>query len=78
MKVENKVAGSRVLHKSNCHSRVRKSFTNKFGDIITLFGTHGFEWSVGVQKKKSCCMTITTFPKGRVDALAYYNKVCRA
>ncbi len=77
MKEENKITRSRILHKQNCSSKVRKSFTNKFGDIITLFGTHGFEWSVGVQKK-SCCMTITTFPKGRIDALAYYNKLCKA
>ena len=77
MKGKNKITRSRILHKQNCSSKVRKSFTNKFGDIITLFGTHGFEWSVGVQKK-SCCMAITTFSQGRMAALAYYNKLCKA
>lgn len=36
----------RSYNKNNCTSQVRAVITTKFGDVITLMGTHGFEWSI--------------------------------
>lgn len=61
----------RTLHRNKCEQKVRNSFINKFGDRITLFGKHGYEWSVGIRKSNSCFLLIT-FPS-RLPALAYYK-----
>lgn len=66
----------RILHRNRCEQKVRSSFTNKFGDRITLFGKHGYEWSVGVKRVNACFMSLTTFPQGRKAAMSYYKTLC--
>ena len=68
----------RIVHRQNCEQRARQSFTNKFGDVIALFGRHGFEWSVGITRASNkCLMKVTSFPEGRAKALAYYKQMCK-
>ena len=76
---ETKITQSgRILHRQNCEQRARKSHTNRFGDVISLFGRHGFEWSVGiVRATNKCFMAVTKFPEGRAKALAYYEQMCK-
>lgn len=67
-----------TLHRENCQQRARKSHTNFFGDVISLLGRHGFEWSVVVQKNDNKDMIQTmTFPN-RASALKHYNNMCKA
>lgn len=68
--------GGRILHRNKCDQVMRNSFTNKFGDRVTLFGKHGYEWSVGVKRVNSCFMALTIFPQGRKTALDYYKTLC--
>ncbi len=73
-----KTQSGRTMHRQNCEQRVRQSFTNKFGDVIALFGRHGFEWSVGITRASNkCLMKVTSFPEGRAKALAYYKQMCK-
>lgn len=73
-----KTPSGRILHRQNCEQRARQSFTTRFGDVIILFGRHGFEWSVGVTRASNkCFMAITYFPEGRTAALAYYKQMCK-
>ena len=73
-----KTQSGRIMHYKNCEQRARQSFTNKFGDVIALFGRHGFEWSVGViRASNKCLMKVTSFPEGRAKALAYYKQMCK-
>lgn len=73
-----KTQSGRIMHRQNCEQRVRQSFTNNFGDVITLFGRHGFEWSVGITRASNkCLMKVTSFPEGRAKALAYYKQMCK-
>ena len=65
----------RILHRNRCDQVMRDSFTNKFGDRITLFGKHGYEWSVGVKRVNSCFMALTVFPTGRKTAKAFFLKL---
>lgn len=64
----------RILHRGKCEQKVRSSFINKFGDRITLFGKHGFEWSVGVKRTTNSCFLLITFPE-RASAKEYFNKL---
>ena len=62
----------------NIFGRMEYELTNKFGDVIALFGRHGFEWSVGITRASNkCLMTVTSFPEGRAKALAYYKQMCK-
>ena len=73
-----KTQSGRIMHYKNCEQRARQSFTNKFGDVIALFGRHGFEWSVGiVRASNKCLMKVTSFPEGRAKAVAYYKQMCK-
>ena len=37
----------RKYNPKNCHNKLRsKTFTNKYGDKLTLIGKHANEWSV--------------------------------
>lgn len=65
----------RILHKENCQNLVRKVFTTKHGNKISLLGKYGFEWSVGIEKRQKegkCFLTVVTFPS-RIEAQNHYN-----
>lgn len=65
-----------VLHKENCQSKLRRTFIKKNGEVISLFGRHGFEWSITKESpfSSSTNMSITTFPN-REMALKEYRKL---
>lgn len=66
-----------TLHKERCQSKLRKSHTKKNGDVISLFGKHGFEWSIGITKNDNTVfLAITTFPN-RELAMKEYVKLCK-
>lgn len=68
---------AKVLHRENCQPRARKSHTNSFGDVISLLGRHGFEWSVVIEKNNGDpIIKTTTFPN-RTLALKHYNNMCK-
>ena len=65
-----------TLHRDKCQSKVRRTHTQKNGDVISLLGKHGFEWSVAIKAEGSCFLVITTFPD-RQQATKEYKKLCR-
>lgn len=66
-----------TFHRDKCQARVRKSYTTKFGSVISLLGKHAFEWSVGVIKNDGkAFMSITTYPNRKI-ATQEYNKLCK-
>lgn len=67
-----------TLHRENCQQRARKSHTNFFGDVISLFGRHGFEWSVVIEKNNGDPIIKTTTYPNRATALKHYNQMCKA
>lgn len=59
-------------HKERCNSRVRA--TVKQGNtVISLMGTHAFEWSIVIESNNK--ITITTFPnrKGAINEFKRYR-----
>ena len=70
------MAKKHILHKENCQSKMRKSHTKKNGDVISLFGKHGFEWSIVKEQSSTVFMSITTFPN-REMAVKEYNRLIK-
>lgn len=70
-----KESGKRQLHRNNCKNQIRKIYTNKFGEQISLVGRYSFEWSViitdHVNKTK-----IRTF-SSREEALKEFNMIVK-
>lgn len=62
---------ARKYNKSNCDSTLRAVIEDKFGNKISLFGTHSFEWSI--VKEIDGKVTMTTFPN-RLSANKEFKK----
>jgi len=66
---------SRTFNRANCKATVRsESFTNKFGDRITLVGRHSYEWEVVITPiyGPTKCMI---FREGRIPAQKYFREI---
>lgn len=55
---------SKKYNRKNCDSKLRAVIEDRFGNKISLFGTHAFEWSI--VKEENGCIVITTYPNGSV------------
>lgn len=60
-----------VFKKERCSSKVRASIETRFGDKITLLGTHAFEWQIAIESNGT--IKITSFPN-RKEATKEFNK----
>lgn len=55
---------SKKYNRKNCDSKLRAVVEDRFGNKISLFGTHAFEWSI--VKEENGRIVITTYPNGSV------------
>lgn len=65
----------RIFKQKNANPVCRRSFVNRFGDIITLMGRHGFEWNVTIQRHESNMIKSVKY-NSRKEAIAYYRQMC--
>lgn len=65
-----KLKNGKTIHSLTCKNILRKNHINKFGDMISLFGKYGFEWSVAVTKGE--VTAVTTF-QNREDAVCFFS-----
>jgi hypothetical protein len=70
-----KIKGERQLHRNNCKNQIRKIYTNKFGEQISLVGRYSFEWSVIVTDHNSKTK-IKTFAS-RKEAVEEFNMIIK-
>jgi hypothetical protein len=75
MKQEVKNCGNRCLHRGNCKNTIRKIYTNKYGEQISLVGRYSFEWSVIVTDHNSKTK-IKTFAS-RKEAVEEFNMIIK-
>lgn len=55
---------SKRFNRNNCESKLRAVIEDRFGNKISLFGTHAFEWSI--VKEENGRVIVTTYPKGSI------------
>lgn len=55
---------SKRFNRKNCESKLRAVIEDRFGNKISLFGTHAFEWSI--VKEENGRVVITTYPNGSI------------
>lgn len=65
---------AKKFKRENCDSTLRATVTDQLGRIVSLFGTHAFEWSIVITSDNS--ITMQTFSKGEL-ARKEFNKYKR-
>ena len=65
---------AKKFKRENCDSTLRATVTDQLGRIVSLFGTHAFEWSIVIEADNS--ITMQTFKKGDI-ARREFNKYKR-
>lgn len=61
----------REFHRINCETKVRESFTDKWGRTITILGTHAFEYKIIVEGNNST--TSQSFKNGKEARKCFMN-----
>lgn len=61
-----------VFNKQNCSSKVRAIITDDLGNVITLMGTHAYEWEI--IKEADGKITMTSF-RNRLEAKKEFNRI---
>lgn len=63
---------SKRFKKENCNSQIRATIKDQYGRVITLYGTHAFDWSICIEGITGN-MTIKRFENGSVARKQFSN-----